>query len=298
MLDLPLAAALLTVVLWSSAFVGIRAAGEDLGGGELSLLRLTVGSVALGATMLVRRTPLPARRDLPALVALGVIWFGVYNVVLNEGERRVDAGTAAMITNVGPVLIALLAGVVLREGFPRSLLGGCAIAFGGVVVIGVATSEHGVGASWGVALCLLAAIAYAVAVVVQKPLLGRSSGLAVTWAACTVGAIACLPFAGGLVDQLGRASAGHVAWAVYLGAVPTAIGFSTWAYALARTSAGRMGATTYLVPPLAVLLGWAILGEAPPALALAGGALCLLGVVVTRQGLRVLRRPSSPGARA
>jgi drug/metabolite transporter (DMT)-like permease len=46
-----------------------------------------------------------------------------------------------------------------------------------------------------------------------------------------------------------------------------------------------MGATLYLVPPLAVLMGWAVLGETPPALALAGGALCLAGVFVARGGL-------------
>ena len=44
-----------------------------------------------------------------------------------------------------------------------------------------------------------------------------------------------------------------------------------------------MGATTYLVPPLAVLMGWLILGEAPPALALLGDALCLAGVAVSRR---------------
>ncbi len=70
---------------------------------------------------------------------------------------------------------------------------------------------------------------------------------------------------------------------VYLGVFPTAVGFSTWAYALARTSAGRMGATTYLVPPLTILLGWLALGEAPPGLALAGGLLCLAGVYITRR---------------
>ena len=89
-----------------------------------------------------------------------------------------------------------------------------------------------------------------------------------------------------------RASASAVAWTVYLGALPTAIGFTTWAYALRRTSAGRMGATTYLVPPIAVVMGWAVLGEAPPAPALAGGALCLAGVFVARGGLSARRRRS------
>ncbi len=73
-------------------------------------------------------------------------------------------------------------------------------------------------------------------------------------------------------------------WAIYLGVFPTAIAFTTWAYALSRTTAGRMGALTYLVPPLAVLLGWVLLGEVPPVAALAGGALCLAGVALTRRG--------------
>ena len=69
----------------------------------------------------------------------GLLGFPYHNVALNEAERRVDAGTAAMLVNVGPVLIALLAGRLLGEGFPRTLLTGCAIAFAGVVVIGLAT---------------------------------------------------------------------------------------------------------------------------------------------------------------
>ncbi len=109
-----------------------------------------------------------------------------------------------------------------------------------------------------------------------------------------VGVVVTLPFAPALLDEAGDASASAIAWTVYLGLVPTAIGFSTWAYALRRTTAGRMGATTYLVPPIAIVLAWALLDETPPLLALAGGALCLLGVALAR-GARlpvVRRRPT------
>jgi hypothetical protein len=58
--------------------------------------------------------------------------------------------------------------------------------------------------------------------------------------------------------------AGAIAWTVYLGAVPTALGFATWPFALGRTSAGRMGSITYLIPLVAILLGRAVLGEVPP----------------------------------
>jgi uncharacterized membrane protein len=69
---------------------------------------------------------------------------------------------------------------------------------------------------------------------------------------------------------------------VYLGMVPTALAFTTWAYALTRTTAGKMGATTYVVPAIVVLMSWAFLGETPRPLAYLGGALCLAGVAVSR----------------
>jgi drug/metabolite transporter (DMT)-like permease len=254
-----LAAAIVTVVLWASAFVGIRAAGHDLGAGPLTLARL-------------RREPLPPRGAWPRLVAVGVLWFGVYNLALNQAERSVDAGTAAMLVNVGPVFIAVLAGLVLHEGFPRTLVAGCGVAFAGAILIGAATSTGGASA-WGAVLCIVAAIAYAVAVIAQKPLLGGAlSPLMVTWIACTVGLVCCLPFTPRLLQQAGDARAGSIAWAVYLGLFPTAVAFTTWAYALAR--------------------GWAVQGEAPPPLALAGGVLCLSGAALarSRDTPRVFRR--------
>ena len=144
-----LAAGLVTVVLWASAFVGIRSAGRALSPEALALGRLLVSSAVLGALALVRREPLPRRDDVGRIAVYGLLWLGVYNVVLNEAERRVDAGTAAMLVNVGPILIALLAGLFLREGFPAGLLAGCVVGFAGTAIIAVATSQHGVAAGWG-----------------------------------------------------------------------------------------------------------------------------------------------------
>ena len=282
-------AAGITVVLWASAFVGIRAAGDELGPGPLTLARVGVAALVLGAFVAVRGDALPPRRDVPRLVFCGVLWLGAYNVLLNAAEQRIDAGTAAMLISVGPVILAALAGVLLGEGYPRALVLGCGIALCGAVVIGLATSEGDGSGGLGAALCIAAAAAYAGGVIAQKPLLERTSALQITFLACATGAAACLPFAPALVREAGDASAGALLWTLYLGVVPTAIGFTTWAFALKRTSAGRLGATTYAVPPIAILLGWVLLGETPPALALAGGLLCLAGVAVAR-GVRVRRR--------
>lgn len=291
---LALAAALLTVCLWASAFVGIRDAGRALGPGPLALARLLVASVALGVMMLIRRPPMMGRRGLPGVVISGVLWFGAYNVALNAAERRVDAGTASLLVNVAPLFIAILAGRALKEGIGRLLVAGCVISFTGVALIALGTSRHGISAGWGAALCLVAAAVYAVGVVAQKPALRHGSPLALTWLACAVGTVCCLPFTPALVHQLGHVRASAVWWTVYLGVVPTAVGFSTWAYALARTDAGKLGSTTYLVPPIAVLLGWIILGEVPPLIALPGGILCLAGVGLARWTPRRRRGPSEP----
>jgi drug/metabolite transporter (DMT)-like permease len=284
---LPLAAALVTILLWASAFVAIRHVGREVSPGPLTLGRLLVGSAVLGLVMLTRPQPVPAPRFWPRLVTSGVLWFGLYSVALNAAERRIDAGTASMLVNIGPVFIAVLAGLFLGEGFPRRLAVGTAVSLVGVVVIGTATSGGAHADGRGVALCLVAAAAYSIAMVTQKPLLAELPGLQVTWLACTIGAVVCLPFAPGLVRELDGAGAATWWWVIYLGAFPTALGFTTWAFALARTSAGRLGVTTYLVPPVAILLSWSLLGESPATLALLGGLLCIGGVYVARRAPRV-----------
>ncbi len=152
-----------------------------------------------------------------------------------------------------------------------------------MVLIGTATSADPGTDPLGVVLCQVSAVAYAVGVLAQKPVLRRLPPLQVTTTACAAGAVACLPFAPALAGEAAAASPAHLAALVYLGLVPTALAFATWAYALARTDAGRLGATTYLVPPLTVVLGWALLAEVPPGAALIGGALCLGGVALARR---------------
>jgi len=291
-----LGAALVSVVLWASAFVGIRAAAVDMSPGALALGRLLVGGLALGVIVAIRRPRMPSRRALLPIVASGVLWFGLYNLTLNTAERHVDAGTAAMLVNVGPILIAVMGGLFLGEGFPPRLLAGCVVAFAGAAMIGLATSGHGPTgeATLGIVLCLVAAFAYAVGVTLQKPVLASVPALTVTWLACLVGVAVCLPFSMQLVTEIGVASPVSVAWLVYLGLFPTAIGFTTWAFALGRTSAGRLGSMTYLVPALAVALGWLLLGEAPMPLAIAGGAVAITGVVIARWAPRT--RESAPEA--
>ena len=288
---LPLTAVVVTLLLWASAFVAIRHLGRDFDPGALSLGRLLVGAACLAIAALATGLTRPTRGELIRIVAIGVLWFAIYNLALNEGERRVDAGTASMLIQIAPVLIAVLAAVFLSERFTVWLVLGLALAFGGVVLISLSTTPGGDRDVVGVALCLVSALVYSVSVILQKPVMARLSAVQVVWLACTVGAVVCLPFAGDLVEQTAAAPVSSVLWLVYLGIFPTAIAFTTYAYALRHMSASSLGVTTYLVPPITIVLGLVFLDEAPPALAYVGGALALVGVAVARRRPRAKIEP-------
>ena len=294
-----------TVVLWASAFVGIRAAAGDFDPGALTLGRIAVGTVALAIFQLAMRRrrgtrgPSVARRrvrDAPRWVVIGVIawgvaWFGVYNLALNAAERHIDAGTAALLVNIAPMITAVLAGLLLGEGFPRRLLLGMLVSLMGVIVVAIATSTGRFDAI-GVALGVLAAVIYGAAATVQKRLLQHLDSSTMTLIGCLAGTLACLPFLPNLLRALEAAPASSILAVVYLGVFPTAVAFTTWGYVLSRASAGRTAATTYAVPAVVILLSWLVLNETPPALAIAGGAVALAGVAIATRR----RRTPPPGS--
>ncbi len=277
-----------TILAWASAFIVIRGTGQYFSGGALALGRLVVGTVLLGIVVLLgRKWVAPNRREWLQIIGFGVLWFGAYNVALNTAEQSLDAGTTAMIVNIGPILIALGAGVFLREGIPKWLAIGAGVAFLGVVLIGFGTGAKELGNGVGVALALVAAVTYAAGVLLQKPALKRLPNAQVTWLGCAIGMVATLPFAGDLVRDLTYAPAHAIVGMLYLGAIPTALAFSTWAYALSRMPAGQLGVSTYIVPPLAIILGVLVFQEVPAVLAVVGGAVCLVGVALSRRRPRV-----------
>jgi drug/metabolite transporter (DMT)-like permease len=278
---LALGAAGVTIVLWASAFVVIRGAGAHLSPGPMALARIAVAALVL--TPLALRGPrplLPRGRAALPVVGYGVLWFAGYNLALNAAERHVDAGTAALLVNVAPILIALGGGAFLHEGFSARLFAGCAIAFGGVALMGLGSG--GVSDRLGLVLGLTAAVLYAASVLLQKVALRGLDAVRATWLGAVVGAVALLPFSGQLAHEAPSVPASALVGAAFLGIFPTAVAFTTWAYALRRMPAGRLGPLGYLVTVLSVLMSWAFLGEVPTVPALVGGAVCLVGVVVSR----------------
>jgi drug/metabolite transporter (DMT)-like permease len=282
------AAVLVVIVLWASAFIAIRSAAHSFTPGPLAFIRLIIGSAALTVVASRTRPSLPRGRSALLILIYGLAWFGAYNVLLNTAERHLDAGTSAMLVNVAPLLVALAAGTLLGEGYPRRLIGGLVVGFIGVCVIALGDSgrHHD---RLGIVLALAAALCYAVGVLSQKVLLRSHTALQVTWFGCLIGAIATAPFAPQAIHQLIDARLQDTLLALYLGIFPTATGFLLWAFALRRTAAGKLVATTLAVPAIAVLLSWLFLSELPTPTALIGGAICIVGVGVAVVGSKRVR---------
>jgi drug/metabolite transporter (DMT)-like permease len=277
-----------TILAWASAFIVVRGTAPHFTAGALALGRLIVGAVLLAPLLLRHRWIAPNRREWLLLFGFGALWFGGYSIVLNIAEQSLDAGTTAMIVNIGPILIALGAGIFLREGLPRWLVIGTAVAFLGVVLIGIGTGGSVLGGGVGVLWALLAALTYAAGVLFQKPVLARLPNAQVVWLGCAIGMVVCMPFTGELVAGIQSAPVEGLIGMVWLGAVPTALGYTTWSYALSRMPAGQLGVSTYLVPPVTIVLGLILFGEVPAVLAIVGGVITLAGVALSR------RRPATP----
>ena len=193
-------------------------------------------SASVASAVVLRRAgwPRPTGASGPLLVAIGVLWFGVYNVALNAGERHVDAGTAAMLIQVSPVLVALLAAIFLGERFTACL----GVGLRARLRRRRADRHVSTGAERRPRPARRAALPARGGRLLDQPGPAEAAGrrlpaIHVTWLACTVGAVVCLPFAGDLVRRRrGRASASDIWWVVYLGVFPTAIAFTTYAFAL------------------------------------------------------------------
>jgi drug/metabolite transporter (DMT)-like permease len=286
---LPATALAVTVVLWASAFPAIRVGLDGLGVAGLSFLRLAVASAVLALAAPVLKVRRPRRRDLPLVALCGASGMTAYQLLLNWGELRVPAGTASLLIASAPVFSVLLAAGFLGERLTRRTLLGSAVALAGAAVVALGGGPARFSAS--ALIVLAAAAAQGIYHAASKPLLARYTGLEVACYAMWAGTAFAGPLAPAAARALAHAPAPAIGSAVYLGLLPSAVGFVTWGYAVARFSLAVSTAALYLVAPTALLVSFAWLGEVPSLVAVAGGLTSIAGVVLISA-----RRASRRGA--
>jgi drug/metabolite transporter (DMT)-like permease len=269
------------VILWASAYPGIRVGLGGYSPAHLAVLRFLVASVTLASFAAVMRMRLPDVIDLPGLVLAGTLGIVIYHLLLNAGELTVSAGAASFLANTIPVFTAVLAWLFLKERLPALGWAGIAVSLCGVALI-AAGDVGGFQIDRGVLLILGSSASGAGYFILQKHFMKKYTAFEFTAYAIWAGTLVLLLFSRGLGEAIRLAPIDATAAAVYLGIFPAAIGYVAWGRVLAAWSASKAATALFLVPGVSLVISWAWLGEVPTLLSLVGGFLALAGVGLVR----------------
>lgn len=206
------------------------------------------------------------------------MFVALYTTLLNFGELTVSAGAASFIINVSPVLTAILAIFILGERFRALAWLGTAISFGGVGLIALGEGG-GLTLNQGTLLILGAALCTTLNTIVQKPLFADHKPLVVAAWNLIIGAVFLSPVLPGAFAEAAVADLVSLLSLLFLGIVSSLVAYGAWAVALSRLPAARARPSDR-IPPVATVIGFLWLGEAPGTLGLIGGALALFGGVI------------------
>lgn len=272
-----------TVVLWASAFVGIRIGLTGYSPGALALLRFSVASLS----MIPVYFSLPKRqtinlRDLPRILWCGIIGITIYNIALNYGEIHVSAGIASFIIGLMPVITILLAIAFLKERISHYSWLGVLISLMGMIIIAL-SEHHGSSQEISVFYVFIAAICGSVYSVGQKKLLQKFSSIEVVTLLIWAGTLMLFIFLPQLLHDMPHAPMRATLAVIYMGIFPAAIGYGAWSYALSQAPASQVSVFLYLIPLFTMMISYLLLGEIPFLLSIAGGITAIAGALIVQR---------------
>lgn len=269
----------ITLIFWSSAFAGIKQGLTSYSPGHVVLIRFLVASAVFLIYALIRGIRLPQKGDLWKIIGLSLAGITIYHSFLTFGETVVPAGTAGLLVASVPAFTAVVSYFFFKERLTALGWSGIAIGFIGVAIISFGTHQSFEFAS-GAILILVAAIATTFFFIFQKSLFSRYTAVELTAYFTWFGTIPLLIFSPGLFSAIASAPALSTWSIVYLGILPSAVAYITWAIALANAPTSLVASSLYVNPLLAIFIAWIWLGEIPHPIAFLGGAMTIIGVIL------------------
>lgn len=275
--------AMITILGWASGFAGISASLQGgFSPGSLILMRLLVASLLFLIYALSPRThiKIPQKEDILQIFLLGIIGIAFYHSGVTYGQQFITAGTASMIVGSAPIFTTLIAVLILKERMKWYGWVGLFIGFIGVSLITIGAGGISFNLSKGLLPVFLATISMSFFFVYQKKLFRKYHPIELTayftWAAT----IPMLVFSPSLLSDLQVTTTEANLAAIYVGAVPAALCYATWALATSMGNISTISSLLYLEAPFAIIIAWIWLNELPSVLSMIGGFIAISSVAI------------------
>ncbi|RKF16849.1 DMT family transporter [Roseovarius spongiae] len=281
--------------LWGGSFFLAEIALREVPPMTITLHRVFWAIPLLALVVRARGAAIPrAPRVWGAYLVMGALNNALPFTLIFWGQTRIESGLAAILNGTTAVFGAVVAGLLLAdERLTGRKIAGAALGLAGVAVVmgweALASFDPRNTAQLAV---IAAALCYALASVWAKRTLSaqapQMNALGMLAGSCVLMAPLAL-----IVDGPPRVDLGAGTWAALLALAvcSTSLAYLLYFAILRRAGAANLMLVTLIIPPFAVALGAAFLGEAPGTRALAGFAVIATGILVTDgRVLRALRR--------
>lgn len=278
-------------VVWGSTYLFIRIGVADIPPAVLAGLRFLISGTALAIAGFARGGRWPSRRDWFTLVVLAVGLVVIGNGVVTWAEQWIPSGEAAFIVASSALFIALFGTLGPRgEKLVPVTIAGLVLGFAGTALM-LLPRIRGVQGPLAPALCLVgSACCWAAAAMYSRTRGFSASPLVFSGLQMLVGGAILAGIA------LATGQFAHIHWTLpatgalaYLTVFGSGLAYATYNWLIHRAKPAQLGTTAYVNPAVALILGWAVLGEDLPPIAFVGVGVMFAGVVLVN-----LRRRRPP----
>lgn len=249
-------------------------------------VRVTLAAVVLLAVVLAMRAPLPPRPVIVALMGLGVLGNGVYQLLFVEGIARTSATDGALVIAASPAFIAIIGRLRGVERVkPRGVIGILLSIVGiALVVLATASGNDGTSSLFGDLLVLLGSLSWALYTVLLKPHTEHVNGMQLSAFTMLGGAVPLLVVAAPAIARTSWTALPSLGWMalVYSGLFALVIAYYFWYHGVRVLGPTRTSMYSNLQPVIAVLVAWALLHETPTVWQTVGAASIVTGLLLTR----------------
>ncbi|MBP2667142.1 MAG: eamA-like transporter family protein, partial [Firmicutes bacterium] len=223
------------------------------------------------------------RALLPRLIVIGFIGVSFYQTVFISALKYTSVTNLALMMGISPLFTVLLGAATGQEKLRSGIIGGCLVAFGGLVMVlrfGPIQSGAATATLIGDGLALAASFLWGLYPVIVMPLLKKHSGLWVTAWSSVPGTIILLFISSAELLSLPWQAISSMAWfAVVFAAIPvTVFSLLVWYWGVERIGANQVMVYMYLVPPASIAIAYFAIGEQVGFWQLVGGAVAMIGL--------------------